>query len=317
MPVTEADLRAGLTDALGAPVRTVARRPFAYCSSHPIEDLDVVDSAGRRLRVLFKDLSGTSPRAGETGDVKPAFVRDPLREIAAYGSVLGPGRVDAPRCYGSHVDARSGRAWLFLEALDGELLWQAGDLAAWQAAARWLADLHGRDLPTAGTPLLRYDEVWFRGWLKRAQAHTPPGALDRIAGGYERVVQRLAGWPSTFVHGEFYASNVLVQREEERIRIRPLDWEMAGRGPGLLDVGALTAGRWTREERRRLALVYFDAGPAAVRARGREDFLDALEHCRLHLALQWLGWSGDWTPPAQHAHDWLSDAHQTAQELGL
>jgi hypothetical protein len=317
MPVTEAELWAGLADALGGPVRAVARRGFAYSSSHPIEDLDVVDSAGRALRILFKDLSAASPREGEPIDVKPAFVRDPMREIAAYRSVLGPGHVDAPAFYGSHVDARSGRAWLFLEALDGELLWQAGDLAAWEAAARWLADLHGRDLPTAQTPLLRYDEAWFRGWLKRAQANTPPGALDRIAEGYDRVVQRLAGWPTTFVHGEFYASNVLVQRDGGRIRIRPLDWEMAGQGPGLLDVGALTAGRWTGEERRRIALAYFDAGPAAVRGGGREDFLDALAHCRLHLAVQWLGWSGGWTPPAQHAHDWLADARETAQELGL
>jgi len=317
MPVTEAALRDGLEDALGRPVRSVARSAFAYSSSHPIEDLDVLDGDGRRLRMLFKDLSPASPGSRQPADVKPAFVRDPLREITVYQSVLRPGLVDAPACYGAHVDARAGRAWLFLEALEGELLWQAGPPAAWEAAARSLADLHGRDLPMAASNLLRYDEAWFRGWLERARARTSAGALDGIVAGYERIAQRLACWPSSFVHGEFYASNVLVQRDRNGLRIRPLDWEMAGRGPGLLDVAALTAGRWTPDERRRLALAYFDASSPAVLARGREDFLDALEHCRLHLAVQWLGWSAGWAPPAEHAQDWLAEALTIAGELGL
>ena len=33
-----------------------------------------------------------------------------------------------------------------------------------------------------------------------------------------------------------------------------------------------------------------------------------LARCRLHLALQWLGWSPDWRPPPEHAHDWLGEA---------
>ena len=29
---------------------------------------------------------------------------------------------------------------------------------------------------------------------------------------------------------------------------------------------------------------------------------------RLHLAVQWLGWSRDWTPPREHATDWLGES---------
>jgi hypothetical protein len=32
--------------------------------------------------------------------------------------------------------------------------------------------------------------------------------------------------------------------------------------------------------------------------------------------VQWLGWSSQWSPPAQHAHDWLSEALALAERLG-
>ena len=72
-----------------------------------------------------------------------------------------------------------------------------------------------------------------------------------------------------------------------------------------------------QRNRERLARAYFDACLPAMRGSGWEDFLDALEHFRLHLAIQWLGWSRDWSPPAEHAHDWLADALRLAEGLGL
>jgi hypothetical protein len=33
--------------------------------------------------------------------------------------------------------------------------------------------------------------------------------------------------------------------------------------------------------------------------------------------VQWLGWSPDWSPPAEHAHDWLGEALHLADKLGL
>jgi aminoglycoside phosphotransferase (APT) family kinase protein len=312
MPVTDAALSDAVAAALQRPVRAVARHPFPYSSSYRIEQLDVTDGDGRRLSLLFKDLSSGPPNAG-----KPAFAADPLREIGVYELVLGPGGVDAPACLGAHVDAARDRAWLFLELLEGRPLWQIGDNEAWTAAARWLAGLHERPLPASAPRLLRYDAVWFGRWLERARARTPPGALDGLARGYQRVIDRLTGWPPCFVHGEFYPANVLLQSTDAGYRVRPLDWEMAGIGPGLLDLAALTAGGWGAAERRAYALAYFAASPAWLRRRGEADFLDALEHCRLHVAIQWLGWSAAWEPPGERAHDWLAEAVQIAAELGL
>jgi thiamine kinase-like enzyme len=123
------------------------------------------------------------------------------------------------------------------------------------------------------------------------------------------VVERLIALPVTFIHGEFYASNVLVE-SNGRTRICPIDWEMAGIGPSLIDLAALASGKWTDERRTELAAAYLDAAPSA-------EFLADLDCCLLHLAVQWLGWSADWQPPAEHAHDWAGEAVRLAEKLGL
>ncbi len=49
----------------------------------------------------------------------------------------------------------------------------------------------------------------------------------------------------------------------------------------------------------------------------KEEFLTALDYCRLHLAVQWSGWSSGWSPPAEHVQDWLGEALSLAEKLGL
>jgi len=126
----------------------------------------------------------------------------------------------------------------------------------------------------------------------------------------------------TFLHGEFYASNVLVHEPahggREDLRVCPIDWEMAAVGPGLIDLAALTAGGWTADEKEALALAYRAALEHTENWPPSPDaFLVALDYCRLHLAVQWLGWSQDWTPPPEHAQDWLGEALGLAEKLGV
>jgi thiamine kinase-like enzyme len=86
--------------------------------------------------------------------------------------------------------------------------------------------------------------------------------------------------------------------------VAPVDWEMAGIGPGVLDVAALLSG-WGDEQRSAIV-----AGYGVVPA-------EALAAARLHIAMQWLGWSPGWTPPPEHARDWLAEALGAARELGI
>jgi hypothetical protein len=302
MPVAEAELRDVLAYVLRRPVLELRRRPHPYGSSAALEDVAVTLAPGAApLRLVCKDVSGT--RAA-----KPARLVDPDREAEAYRDVLGPGGHDVAGCYGA-----VGR-WLVLDHVDGVPLWQAAGLRAWELAARWVAGLHSRPLPQGCEHLLRYDAEHLRGWLERAIAQVPGGALDGVADVWERAVARVSAWPRAVVHGDYHPSNILVATAGGEPRIRPVDWELAGIGPGLLDLAALTSGSWSREERERIAVAYQRALPPAARG-GCVELLDALEHCRLLHAVQWLGWSPGWSPPPEHARDWLAEATALARKL--
>ncbi|MEO5575418.1 MAG: aminoglycoside phosphotransferase family protein [Gaiellaceae bacterium] len=287
MPVTAARI----ASVLG--VEHVRREPWPYASSLPMERIEIEGAPA----LLFKDLT----RSEELH--RPGFLSDRRREINAYAHVLGDVGVDAPRYRASLVDAD--RAWLFLELVDGVPLWQVGELEVWQEAARCLAALHASPEP-ASARLLRYDAEHLRRRFALA------GSLPRVAEIGIRVAERLAGLPTVLIHGEFYASNVLVQREPGRVRVRPVDWETVGVGPGVLDLAALTAGAWDGARRMEIERAYLDACPPELRP-GPGD----LDYARLLLAAQWTGWSPGWSPPPEHRQDWAAVALELIGRLEL
>jgi hypothetical protein len=338
--VSSDQLRAALGTALGSyfgAARSIVgleRRPSAFSSSFALEEVDVQLDDGRVLQLMFKDLSrrGLLPEARRG---KPPFLYNPLREIETYRKILAPLKLSTPVFYGAAVDPGAGRYWLFLERVPGVELYQVGDLSVWQEAARWLAGLHSHFAQEASAPaqpesshLIRHDAGFYRLWLRRAQEFVGragpscPDAnicsLDWLAQRYHRVVERLAALPATFIHGEFYASNILVQETTGVVRVCPVDWEMAAVGPGLLDLASLTAGQWSEAERMSLALAYRQGLAPGYPGRISDDeFLESLDCCRLHLAMQWLGWSAQWSPPPEHSQDWLAEALFLAEKLIL
>lgn len=336
--VSTGDLRPRLEDALsrhfGArrSIARLERRPAARGSSYALEELDLSLADGTRLRLVFKDLSRRSMlRDGQRA--KPVFLYDPLREIRVYHRLLASRSLGTATCYGTVVEPARERYWLFLERVEGVELYEIGDLTTWQEAATWLAGLHScfppgprlADLAQA-VHLVPYGSDFYRLWLERARAFLTRAPvylagperrrLERLILNYPRVVERLAELPVAVIHGEFYASNVLVRAGPGERRICPVDWEMAALGPGLIDLAALAAGGWTEDQRRALAQAYYTE-LAPGKWSGIESLLDALDYCRLHLAVQWLGWSGVWSPPPQQAHNWLADALLLAEKLGL
>lgn len=313
------ELRAALEPGLA--IVGLERRLSAYSSSFRMEELDVRLADGRTLEMVFKDLSREGMLDGARR-AKPSFLYDPRREIETYQKILAPGQLGTALCYGAVADAAAGRYWLFLEKVPGRELYQVGELAVWQQAARWLAGLHscftGRnDLVALAQEanLLIYGQDFYRRWIDRARAAHP--SLERLADRYDRIIERLVALPATLLHGDFYASNVLVQEAAGSTRVCPVDWEMAAVGPGMLDLAALTAGRWTDQERTAMALAYHDALPQACLSLDEPAFLAALDWCRLHLAVQWLGWSSGWSPPSEHRYDWLGEALRLGEKLDL
>ena len=315
-------------------IERLDRRVSEYCSSFIIEELDVALDDGTTHELVLKDLSPSALTEG-AGQVKPKFFYEPLREIETYRRVLAQHQLGTATCYGAVVQPERKRYWLFLERLQPGLLWQHGDIEVWKDAARWLAGMHTFLVPETErresahlAHLLNYDRAFYWRWMERAATFVGEGdtsadqraatAIRDLASRYEKVVARLLALPVTVIHGEFYASNVMIDTGPERLRVCPVDWEMAAVGPGKIDLAGLTSGRWTREERNAMALAYYEALPASrIASYDRQTFLTDLEYCRLHQAVQWLGWSPGWAPPPEHAQDWLKEALLSAALLQL
>jgi hypothetical protein len=328
-----AELERALTEHLGRKCRVtkLERSPSPFRTSFTIEELDVLLEDGRSFQIVFKDLSD-SALAPNARKVRPPFLYDPLREIETYRAILAPAQLGTATYYGATADARHQRYWLFLENVPGVALWQVGDLTTWENTARWLAAMHHRFAGDALRPgqtehLLHYEADFYLLWMRRAEtfvrrsgrrSRSSAQGLELLASRYKDVVERLTAIPVTFIHGEFYASNVLVNTDSTAQRICPIDWERAAIGPGLVDLAALTAGTWGDDDRRALALAYRDA---LIRLGGspptQDDFLRTLDCCSLYLALQWLGWAPDWSPPRKHRQDWLAEALRLAEKLDL
>ena len=318
------ELRAALEHILAQRVKVVRRRLCAYASSYTVENLDVTLKRGKKLRLVLKDVSPPSVLA-TAQQVRPHFLYDPAREIEVYQKILNPAARGTAKCFGAVNSPELERHWLFLERVDGRLLWQVGDLAQWDAAARWLGAQHrhfaGKKFIAAKT-LLRYDEKFFGVWIGRAEKFLKNRRADdlkkfsRLAKNYDRVVKRLAALPQTLVHGEFYASNVIVRDGAAAEKICAVDWEVAGIGPGALDLAALTAGEWNDAEKLRFVAAYH-GGLNSSRAPSVAELLEAVELCQLHLSVQMLGWAEEWSPPEKHAQNWLREALRLADKLKI
>jgi Ser/Thr protein kinase RdoA (MazF antagonist) len=215
--------------------------------------------------------------------------------------------------------------WLFLERVFGHPLSEEGDLAVWEKAAGWLGRFHRRQAhliadvcPEWG--LINMDACELARWWPRARVALHARGehrLDSVLANGSEYVEQLARLPRTVLHGDFYASNILVSGGGGE-RICPVDWDRAAVGPGELDLAALLAGAWSDGDRQALARAYLWASlESPPEAAMLDSLLGRLDLCRLQLAVQWLGWSERWAPPPEHAWDWLDDALRTAKRLDL
>ncbi|HEX5593766.1 MAG TPA: phosphotransferase [Solirubrobacterales bacterium] len=325
------ELRAALEQALAERglelVGEVERRPSPYRTSFPIEELRVELRGRGPLRLGCKRLDWTALEP-EAQLAKPRFLHDPEREPAVYRSLLPQAPPGPPEFFGAA--AAGERHLLFFEWVEGRELFQVGERELWEGAARWLARFHAAMAPDLDRHrregrLIDHDAAFYRGWMERAgRFATERGgdAATTVAWLRERhgqVVEALCALPRTVLHGEFYASNVLVASDFEHspvgrksdARVAPVDWELAAAGLGLTDLAALVSG-WPRAEREAIATAYA-AEPGVSPFESRD-----LDFARLQVAIQWLGWAPpEWEPPEGRRHDWLGEAVALAEELGL
>jgi aminoglycoside phosphotransferase (APT) family kinase protein len=323
---SDAQLRAGLEAALASMglelAGEVEHHPSPYRTSFPIEELRVGIAGRGPATLAFKrlDWEELEPSAQLA---KPRFLHDPAREPATYRTLLPQAPTGPPEFFGAVGEGE--RCWLFVEWVEGRELFQVGERELWEEAARWLARFHVALAPELDrcrgeARLIEHDAVFYRRWIERARefaADSKP--VEWLAARHDQVVEALLAMPRTVLHGEFYASNVLVASDpdhtpvgrESDTRVAPVDWELAAVGSGLSDLAALVSG-WPDEDRRAIAAAYA-AEPGVPEFTSRD-----LDFARLQVAIQWLGWAPpEWEPPQGQRHDWLGEALALAEGLGL
>jgi thiamine kinase-like enzyme len=323
---SDAELRVGLERALaGIGLELdgeVQRRPSPYRTSFPIEELRFELVGRGPIRAGFKQL-GWECLEPAAQLAKPRFLHDPDREPKVYRTLLPQAPAGPPEFLGAVLEG--GRHWLFVEWVEGRELFQVGERELWEEAARWLARFHlglapERERLRREARLLDHDAAFYRRWIERAREFAAdPEPVEWLAARHEQVVEALLAQPRTVLHGEFYASNVLVATDSDPsplgrnsdARVAPVDWELAATGTGLSDLAALVSG-WPNEDRAAIAAAY--AAEPGVPAFNRRD----LDLARLQVAIQWLGWAPpEWEPPQGQRHDWLGEALALAEELEL
>lgn len=306
----EALIRGAVERAFGRGAVVVSATASRYATSHPVHELVVDVGGGVQRQLVLKWTGHLLPGALA---VRPPGSSNPRREPLVYRDLLARAGLTTAECWDSGED------WVLLEKVAGVELYQVGDVETWRAAGAWLGHAHARlsafaGPEEAGRPwrevILHHDAAHLVDAADRAR-RALAGSMAAWAGAlrrsYPAVVDRLLALPRTVVHGELYASNVLVV--EGARRTCPVDWEMAAIGCGLTDLAALVSGGWSDHDRHRIVSGYEEAS-------GPVDPADLLA-ARLHVAVSWIGWSPGWTPPAGQAHDWLGEAVRLAERLSL
>jgi aminoglycoside phosphotransferase (APT) family kinase protein len=259
-PFSRAELTAGLRRYLAEPalqVTDLTERPLsaAFQSSRgSVRGLRVDYALGDQtfqVDCVVKEPSG-SARAG--------LANAGLREAGIYHSLA----IQLPMATPALIATDHDGTWLVIEAVESQAApgpWTADD---YQQALALLARLHERfwgladDLaayPWLARPLtLDYEihvyaaaqalgEIVRREWPPLiALSPQTLGTIGQMIRQAEQVVQPLRGAPFTLLHGDYWAGNIVRDETGDMV---VLDWQLAGLGPGVLDlVGMVTASQW-------------------------------------------------------------------------
>ncbi len=301
------------------------RKDYDFRSSYHLQQLTVSFDDGSQLPMLLKDLSAKNVPP-EIARARPDFLYCAEREIGVYSEFLSNVMLDTAQLYATAVDYDLGRFWLFIEKVAGRELYQFGELEIWQAAARWLARFQREcanfSLDYNALKPLVWDGVNFTRLFEIAQVQLADGesfgsgALERfrpVADTFRAAIDTLVASSQTLVHGEFYASNILVR--DRSGNICPIDWETAGWGSRLIDLAALISGNWNETQRAAIIDAYWSALSDSQKFdwTSPDAFQKELIASRLLLAMQMLCRPSDWSPPDAHRQNWLVDAEHMAQ----
>jgi aminoglycoside phosphotransferase len=312
-----------LQDGLSIDGRVVAveRSPNPHASSRRLEDW-LVHVEGRPSILLIAkrvDAAGLLPVAART---RPIDVYSVRREIAAYEHLFDDPGLPVPRFVG--VLDQCPYRWLVTVAVGGTPLAEFGAIDRWCEAAVAAARMHDCLALRAGEcrspiPFDRPTSASNRRWYDRAIAALRRGeSTDDESGASiglletlrDRVPPALGALPPTIVHGELYASNILMTSDDAVF----VDFETLGVAPGPVDLAAIVTG-WALPDRAHMVAAYREAS-TTWQHRSFDELHHVVAAARVQYAARWLGWANDWVPPAAHRTDWHAELRDAAEDYG-
>lgn len=174
-----------------------------------------------------------------------------LREVGVYRTLAAQLPVATPRLVAAHA----GGAWLVMERLPAGRAQSAWQGRNYRAAVAGLARLHDRfwgleeDLSIyrwLGRPLTADFAIHLQAAAVAVERMASQGApsiiagsasrleaLARLLGEADRVAEPLRAAPQTLLHGDYWTGNLSLLPDG---RLAVLDWQLAGLGPGVLDL---------------------------------------------------------------------------------
>lgn len=307
-------LESVLSRASGRPVRVVSvrRRPSEFATVYPAEVVSVTLGGGGVVQLFVKHLGN------EQADHPDKQRRD--REILVYEELLDTPALPVVRLHGWRWHAAAERYELYLEYIDDwNLKYQ--ELRYWFEAARALGRLHahfGRraERLTSHDYLLRLDAAYFHQWAERAcvalQPESPALAelLRPVVHSYEAAARLLEMQPPTLVHNDMAPKNVLVYRAIAPARVCFVDWEMAGRGCGLLDLVDLAYGLDPESHRTMRDAYLAEARDGGLLLPTGEELQRVLAACELHKTMGRLACGRDWGVQRSQLAAWVDEARR-------
>jgi len=255
-PFSVAELTAGLRRYFAEPGLHVHS-----LTEHPLPQMRLSGRAAlgvRGLRVAYgigdSTLDLDCVVKEPVGVSRPGLANPGLREAGIYRSLA----LQLPMPTPALIAADPAGSWLVLEAVEAAEPSGAWGGETFGEAVSLLAQLHERfwgladDLATyhwLARPLTRdydvhiYAAAQALGEIVRNEwppliALSPQilGALGQMISQAERVVQPLRAAPFTLLHGDFWAGNIVQDEDGDMV---VLDWQLAGLGPGVLDLVAM------------------------------------------------------------------------------
>ena len=193
-------------------------------------------------------------------------------------------------------------------------------------AAHWLADMHNcaalevESARKKNAHLISYAPAFYRLWLDRASnfAREAGGAdlepvMKVVTVGLEIALEHLAGEPTSFLHGEFYASNVLVAQVpgDTGYVLSTGRWQGLVPGCSILQPSAPDGTRTSCELWPIVTTVPAILQPPGIST--NSSFCCSVRSTLPGSAM--AGWARNWLAPPQHARDWLLEASKLAEEI--